>query len=205
MAQNQTCKKRNEKKGTFQKNGRSVASGVIFLGSTRPLILIFSAVRQKRTFVQSATKLCKKWWVAPFRARLQTICFAPNGNFVILLCLYPIYGFVEQFLIQSMVARNLSYIHIPPIRHRHSHRHGHMVERGKVRLAVISLIVACCFAIVHFPRVILMFATFSMGLFFTPIYLKWKCLWPLGVFHGWMGACIYFFIFNEDPWEANFG
>ena len=86
----------------------------------------------------------------------------------VLLLLYPSWGLIQQFLLQAMFARNL-------------HREVAWL-RSPWRLAPLN---ALLFGLVHAPDLALMGATFLMGLAFTPMYLRDRNLWPLGVFHGW--------------------
>jgi hypothetical protein len=98
-----------------------------------------------------------------------------------LLLLYPVWGLTQQFLVQAMVSRNLSRL------------------RGPFSSTVaITLISAGLFAMVHLPDGNLMAATFVLGLAFTPIYLKWRNLWPLGIYHGWLGILAYFWLLGRD-------
>jgi len=97
-----------------------------------------------------------------------------------LLALYPVWGLTQHFLLQALVARNLDAL-------------------GLARAALVPT-TALLFAVVHFPDAILMAATFLLALLFTPIYLAWRNLWPLGVVHGWLGAMAYFWLLGRDPW-----
>ncbi len=108
-----------------------------------------------------------------------------NPHLLPILALYPIWGLVQQFLVQALVARNLERLGVP----------------GPVLLTVTST----AFAVVHWPDAVLMTATFLLGFAFTPIYLRHRNLWPLGVFHGWLGALAYFWILAFDPWADLIG
>ena len=66
-------------------------------------------------------------------------------------------------------------------------------------------ICAVLFSLVHVPDPQLMVATFVLGLAFTPIYLRWRNLWPLGVLHGWLGAFCYVWVLDRNPWQEVFG
>ena len=97
-----------------------------------------------------------------------------------LALLYPIWGLVQQFMIQGLVVANLA---------------------GAVRSrAVITLIAAALFGLVHLPDLELSAATFLLGLAFSAIYLRWQNLWPLGLYHGWLGVLLYFLVLGRDPW-----
>ena len=102
-----------------------------------------------------------------------------------LLLLYPIWGLLQQFLVQALFVRNL--------------------QAAKAPILVIVLAAAALFGLVHLPDWKLAFATFALGVALTPIYLRWRNLWPLGVCHGWLGVFAYFWIFHRDPWVEMFG
>jgi hypothetical protein len=107
-----------------------------------------------------------------------------NPHLLPILLLYPLWGITQQFLVQALVARNLEPA----------------VPRG-----LLVPIVASLFAIVHAPDAVLMAATFILGLFFTPMYLRWRNLIPLGLYHGILGALVYFWVLGRDPWREVFG
>lgn len=99
-----------------------------------------------------------------------------------LLLLYPVWGVIQQFLIQALVAANLM-----------------RDERGPRSIWPALLVSACLFATAHVPNLELMAATFLLGATFTPIYLRWRNLWPLGLCHGWAGLFFYFWVQGSDP------
>jgi len=101
--------------------------------------------------------------------------------------LYPIWGLIQQFLIQALVAANLKRI-------------WPRMDSACVITPVITPICALLFGMVHLPDLKLAAGTFLLGLAFTPIYLKWRNLWPLGIYHGWLGVLFYFWILRRDPW-----
>lgn len=100
-----------------------------------------------------------------------------------LLLLYPIWGLIQQFLVQAMVVNNLTMIS----------------DRRSFRW-MVTILAAVLFGLVHIPDLELMAATFCLGLAFTPIYLSWRNLWPLGIYHGWLGVLFYFWVLGRDPW-----
>jgi uncharacterized protein len=102
-----------------------------------------------------------------------------------LLLLYPVWGLLQQFLIQALFVRNLKSARAP--------------------ILVIVLAAAALFGLVHLPDWKLAIATFTLGAALTPIYLRWRNLWPLGVCHGWLGVFAYFWLFHRDPWVEVFG
>ncbi|MGB5921380.1 MAG: CPBP family intramembrane glutamic endopeptidase [Syntrophobacteria bacterium] len=101
----------------------------------------------------------------------------------ILLALYPIWGIIQQFLVQALVVRN--------------------VARSTLALspATIVLIGATVFAMAHLSNLRLLIATFGLGLVFVPLYLRYRNLWSLGLYHGWLGTFFYFWVLHRDPWS----
>jgi len=100
-----------------------------------------------------------------------------------LVFLYPIWGLVQQFLVQALVAANLK-------------RAGPVMSSTWI----VTPICALLFGLVHLPELRLAAGTFLLGVVFTPIYLKWRNLWPLGIYHGLLGVLFYFWILRRDPW-----
>lgn len=98
--------------------------------------------------------------------------------------LYPIWGIIQQYLIQALLAANL---------------------RDRLGVVATVLVTAGAFGAVHYPYPALMVATFLMGLAWTPIYLKSPNLWFIGVYHGWLGTLLYAFVLNRSPLEEMLG
>jgi membrane protease YdiL (CAAX protease family) len=111
-----------------------------------------------------------------------TLSFPPHAW--ILVALYPIWGVVQQFLVQALLVRNLE---------------GSLPRYG------LFLVGSCLFAIVHVPEIPLMLTTFGLGLVYIPIYLRYRNLWPLGLYHGWLGTLFYLWVLGRDPWVETFG
>jgi hypothetical protein len=106
---------------------------------------------------------------------------------LLLLLLYPLWGILQQFLVQALVVANL--INVVP-------RHGRT-------LAII--IGTILFGAVHYPYPWLMLATGGLACFFIPWYLRDCNLWPLGLYHGWLGTLFYVWVLGRDPWFEVFG
>ena len=107
-----------------------------------------------------------------------------DGDVVPLFLLYPIWGVVQQLLVQGMVAANLSD-----------------APGGLGSPYAVTPIAAVLFGAVHVPNWKLTAATFAMGLAFTPLYLRHRNLWPLGLYHGWLGALFYVWVLDRNPWR----
>ena len=107
-----------------------------------------------------------------------------GGDAVPLFLLYPIWGVVQQLLVQGMVAANLTAAADP---------------LGSPW--AVTPVAAVLFGAVHVPNRRLTAATFALGLAFTPLYLRHGNLWPLGLYHGGLGALFYVWVFDRNPWR----
>lgn len=105
-----------------------------------------------------------------------------HWHVLLLLVLYPLWGILQQFLVQALVVANLAKL---------APRHG--------RTLAIP-IGAVLFGAVHYPSPWLMLATGGLGCFFIPWYLRYRNLWPLGLYHGWLGTFFYLWVLGRDPW-----
>jgi hypothetical protein len=104
----------------------------------------------------------------------------PPAGFFILLALYPLWGFVQQFLLCAIVARDL--------------------ERVTGRRAAAVALSSLLFGLVHAPDWTLCVLTAGAGLFWTACFLRWPNLWVHGVVHGWLGGLAYWFVLGKDAW-----
>ncbi|HKK65564.1 MAG TPA: CPBP family intramembrane glutamic endopeptidase [Clostridia bacterium] len=100
----------------------------------------------------------------------------------IVLLLYPAWGVVQQFLLVVLVAGNLD-----------------RMSRGRLPRLLIVLPTALLFGVVHIPVPILMGITFFMGCFTTAMFLRYRSVWALGVFHGLLATALYYFVLGQDP------
>ncbi len=105
-----------------------------------------------------------------------------------LFLVYPVWGLVQQLLMLGVVAGNLE-----------------RVEYLRQRRALLVLLVALLFALVHAFNPRLVVATFLLELAIVPLYLRHRNLWPLGVLHGWLGGLFYLWIEGRDLWAERFG
>lgn len=104
------------------------------------------------------------------------------------LLLYPAWGLIQQFLVQRLVAANLKE------------------APGWVGSPYVVIpVTAAVFGSVHLPNWKLTAATFGLALAYTPLYLKHRNLWPLGLYHGWLGTLYYFWVLDRNPWAMVFG
>jgi uncharacterized protein len=113
--------------------------------------------------------------------------FALPWHLLALLPIYPMWGLVQQFLLQGLIAGNLR------------------AAWPRLHAGWITVVASTLFGLVHWPDAWLMSGTFLLGLFFTPMFLRWRSLWPLGAWHGCLGALTYFWVLGRDPWQELFG
>jgi hypothetical protein len=103
----------------------------------------------------------------------------------ILFLLYPLWGVVQQFLLVVLVAGNVDRI-----------------TRGTFPRFFIILPTAVLFSLVHIPVPTLMFVTFFMGCFTTTLFLRYRNVWALGIFHGLLATALYYFVLGQDPLQG---
>ncbi len=109
-----------------------------------------------------------------------------RGTFVLdfallpLLLAYPLWGWIQQLLVLGIVVGNL--------------------ERVGCRRGLLVAIAGVGFAAVHVPDWPLCGATLALGITCCVLFLRYRNLWPLGVLHGWLGACFYRWVLARDPW-----
>ena len=106
-----------------------------------------------------------------------------NWHLLPILLLYPLWGVIQQFLMIGLVAVNLEdfkSIDIPRI--------------------IITTVTAILFSMVHYPSIPLLISTFVLGVCYAFLFLRYRNIWVLGIYHGWLGAFFYFFVLKKDPW-----
>lgn len=107
-----------------------------------------------------------------------------NWHIIPVFVFYPAWGIIQQFLMVALVAGNLQAI-----------------KTVKLRKSQIFLLTSLVFAGVHYPSLPLMVFTFFMELVFLIAYFKWKNLWALGLYHGWVASLLLFFVLGRDLWS----
>lgn len=104
-----------------------------------------------------------------------------------LLILYPVWGTIQQFLLIALTAGNLHNFQKP------------------LPKAVIVILCAALFGLIHYPYLWLMLGTFVLAICYGLIYLRQKNLYVLGLFHGWLGALFFYTVVDRDPFLETFG
>ncbi len=105
----------------------------------------------------------------------------------IILVVYPVFGLVQQLIVQGLVTGNLAKL---------PGRAGHP--------AVATVVSATLFGLVHWPIPELMGGTFLLGLAMAPVWLRWRNLFPLAVAYGWLGMVIFYVVLQGDPMMTYF-
>ncbi|MFK7807051.1 MAG: CPBP family glutamic-type intramembrane protease [Saprospiraceae bacterium] len=98
-----------------------------------------------------------------------------------ILLVYPIWGIIQQFLIVGLIAGNLRDL-----------------NQVKTSIPLIIFFTAIVFAVVHFPFLFLVIATFFMALVYSYLYLHGRNLLVLGMYHGWLGAVFFYTVMGRD-------
>ena len=111
-----------------------------------------------------------------------------NINIIPILLIYPIWGIIQQFIMIGIFARNL--------------KDGDQIN---LPTAGVVLIAATLFAIVHFPFLILVAATFLLAIVYVSLYFKERNLLVMGIYHGWIGGLFFYTIMERDPFFEVFG
>lgn len=106
---------------------------------------------------------------------------ALDADFLPMLVLYPAWGVVQQTLVQGFVTRHLDAAGLSPW--------------------AVTPISAVAFGSVHVPNWKLTAATTALGAAYAPLYLRHRKLWPLGLYHGALGAFYYRWVLDRNPWR----
>jgi membrane protease YdiL (CAAX protease family) len=91
-----------------------------------------------------------------------------------------VWGLMQQFFVESLVAGNLERL-------------------GAPRAAVIP-VAAILFGLAHAPDVPLMALCAGAGLVWTSIFLRFPNLVPISLTHAWLGSLAYLMILERNPW-----
>jgi hypothetical protein len=115
----------------------------------------------------------------------QTFWFPAHNVWLFLL--YPIWAIAQQYLALGVLTLNLAER-----------------TKGPARQALVVLLVATIFGLLHWPDRPVMIATFFLELLVVPLFLRTPNLWPLGAMHGWLGAMFYCWVLGRDLFSENF-
>ncbi|MFO8055405.1 MAG: CPBP family intramembrane glutamic endopeptidase [Bacteroidales bacterium] len=110
-----------------------------------------------------------------------------NWHLLPILILYPVWGTFQQFIVASLVAGNLKYS-----------------SGAQLNDSAIILFVAALFALMHSSDWVLVAYVFVMEIFFLWVYLRWRNLWALGIYHGIVSALFLFYVSGRDLFQELF-
>lgn len=110
-----------------------------------------------------------------------------SSSLLTMLLLYPAWGLVQQFLVQALLVTNLAK--------------GPLRNHRTLLIAVGGLL----FSVVHLGNGFLVLVTALVGAAFVHLYLNFRNLWPLGLFHGWLATLFYLWFLHRDKWAEIFG
>jgi membrane protease YdiL (CAAX protease family) len=104
--------------------------------------------------------------------------FPPPRGFWLILLLYPAWGIAQQFLLNAMLARNLSTL---------------------LPAWAVVLVSAVLFAAAHAPDLPVVALTLPAGALWVLMYRRWPNLWALGIAHGIIGTVVFYGVLGRDP------
>ncbi len=93
---------------------------------------------------------------------------------------YPVWSFVQQFVVQALVASNLKRLGAGP--------------------ALIVPVAALLFGAAHLPDWPLVGICAGAGLAWSFLFLRYRSLYPLALVHAWLGALVYYWVLERNPW-----
>ncbi len=103
---------------------------------------------------------------------------------IVVFALYPVWGFIQQFVVQGLVAGNLRKLGARP--------------------AVVVPVAAVLFGLAHLPDLPLACLCAAAGVVWTILFLRTPNLIPLAFTHAWLGTLAYYWVLERDPWREMF-
>jgi len=104
--------------------------------------------------------------------------FPPPPGFWIILLVYPIWGVAQQFLLNSVLTRDLDAV---------------------LPAWAATLLAAALFSLSHAPDLPVMALTLPAGAVWVLVYRRWPNLWALGIAHGVIGTVVFYGVLGRDP------
>jgi uncharacterized protein len=104
-----------------------------------------------------------------------------NWHILPILILYPLWGLIQQFVMIGLIAGNLK-----------------AMNKTRFKNYQIILLTSLLFSLVHYPIGFLMIFTFIMELIFLFVFFRWKNIWPLGLYHGWIATLLLYYVMERD-------
>jgi hypothetical protein len=113
-----------------------------------------------------------------------TQSYVLNWHILPIFLLYPLWGLIQQFIVVGLITKNLKSLSNPVLSNFQ-----------------VILLTSLIFSLAHYPSPFLMFFTFIMQWIFTTAFLRWRNIWPLGLFHGWIATFLLFYALGRDLWD----
>jgi len=113
-----------------------------------------------------------------------------SAHLFLSLLVYPLYGWAQEWLVQGFLTRNLAALLAPkslPPKDRFT------------RQIMVCVISGVGFSFVHYPDKLTLGAVAIIGVVFSGFYQRDGDIFPLGLWHGWMGTIFYYWAKGEDP------
>lgn len=104
-------------------------------------------------------------------------------HFLPVFMLYPVWGLIQQFMMTGLISGNLK-----------------AMKSIRFDNYQIVLVTSLLFSLAHYPDGFLMIFTFIMQCMFTIVFLRWKNIWPLGLYHGWIATFLLYYVLGRDLW-----
>jgi hypothetical protein len=103
---------------------------------------------------------------------------------VAVFAIYPVWAFIQQFVVQALVASNL--------------------ERLGLGRALVVPVAAALFGLAHLPDWPLVALCAGAGVAWTILFLRFRNLLVLALSHAWLGALAYYWVLDRNPWLEMF-
>lgn len=104
-----------------------------------------------------------------------------NWHLIPVLIFYPLWGTFQQFIVAGLVAGNLEY--------------NNMTNLSR---NWIIIIVSFLFALMHAPHWILSGYVLLMEVIFLSVFLRFRNIWALGIYHGVVSTLFLYFVSGRD-------
>ena len=147
---------------------------------------ILFSTQQKRDYWGITTKNIYKAFLLPTQLFMvglfyiilnaKTTHHTKTAHLIATLFIYPLWGLLQQFLVQSMIIKNLPQLNI-----------------------ILTIIIGgCLFSIIHIHTPFLLLPTFLLGCAWTYCYIKNNNIIPLGIYHGVLATLYFHYILNQN-------
>lgn len=99
-----------------------------------------------------------------------------NSNFLLPLLIYPLWAFIQQIFLGPILANSFNLA----------------LSNTTYSKVIAAILAGFIFAILHYPNMVLMLATFFLASLWAWLFLQYRSIVPLAIAHGLLG-----FLFRE--------